>query len=1219
MNQIELNIIQSSKYQNFFNQTKENILDDIHNSVTKKPVTKYEEKIKKVIHQLIQKKSVKEDLKRMINLSEDSRYILYQKISKKIKDQNENMNLLSLLNVTEWKNKKNIEKAFESEIKNYMDGSGSELRSSDKIYLHFFENLLFEYNFYINEDSDIIVDQINKIKAKKQVENLDVLIIMNIRYHLDRVLPNIRYFLNTPLIKQILYIYSHQILNRIPYLDPEYKDIYLLLESNISKVSNLISELKNMKLREVITLQDYIFLIWMKYYVDEIKSNKPKMFRMVKEEYYFRVKTDIQMHDEYTFTEMSNTPNFISILDKLWENTSFIRFDRMTKDRILGYLNQWIDINFDPFETFEMHVDFQVPYDIIIKNIKDINQKHINEINISIPLDLRKNIYSIQDVFLDVERFDKYDNFNIRLYLDELFLGPHLHPFHKIMLLLKSVFFSVHKQIIYYFKVNQNRLKIEFNEDIVESFLNQNENPNVFTKILPWIPFNYLESSIDFIIYYYYFCFKTIPNNNLIKERLSFFNYPIQMLDQSIILGGQIIQTFPTLNTIDKISFYNSPTNSSEKFILNGVYSLYLDNMITFYNDLFYPKQNFYDVLVNEIFLNKESDVSGELIDISQNLLGSNAILNNLIQNTQMFQSLNLDKIDLDHYILNHNEISLTSKWLYLIYNPSKNRIDISNNFGGILSDYFCDKIYQDNILSEVSNLFVNKKVTAFGILYFIIDYSLGLNIKTEAYGKQFSFDIVSDICLNQDKFKNELSKKLIQFPVLQNLISLNTFGKILAMDIYDNLFKNYFNSGDFFKFRNIYYLYQRINNKVINKNNYTDFIQYIIERNVSNPFEYLKIIQNYSIESETANMIRETIKRNFSQILSVDFYKDYVLQTLDPSGNIDIQVFHTLGNLLKLNAMSEDEFFEVMLQSTNKEIELYNGVKIYYDFNKDPMDYISVKEQNNYLPKFNLSPKVENILELTKMMNFEKIRILPKNLINESSLSTNISRTEEEIEKELQKSSQELRESIEADPDPDEVKEKKYIESGDVQSMLEYLKLGAKKRGFDLNRYLQEYMIGFMLLQLWLSMFDPTQVLSDYLVERILNQQVLGDFIKEEKDSGKYIELYMDLTTYPSSLVANNMYNNLKELLIRKGIPVTKDNMLNQLATWTEDEKWEIEKTGFLASKQFLEFIHNNNEIRYSGNPQLSPESNITKITYQNPKLMVKPGGSGLLEIRKI
>jgi predicted xylose isomerase-like sugar epimerase len=135
------------------------------------------------------------------------------------------------------------------------------------------------------------------------------------------------------------------------------------------------------------------------------------------------------------------------------------------------------------------------------------------------------------------------------------------------------------------------------------------------------------------------------------------------------------------------------------------------------------------------------------------------------------------------------------------------------------------------------------------------------------------------------------------------------------------------------------------------------------------------------------------------------------------------------------------------------------------------------------------------------------------------------------------------------------------------------------------------------------------------------LNQGVLGDFIESERKNNNKDgqDFFMDLTTYPSSLVAKLMYENLKSLLERKGVEVNSENMLNQLDTWTEDEKWEVEKTAFLAAKAFLRFINNNNEIRYSGNPQIDISSNIKKIEFQNPKMIVKPGGSGLIEIRKI
>jgi hypothetical protein len=310
--------------------------------------------------------------------------------------------------------------------------------------------------------------------------------------------------------------------------------------------------------------------------------------------------------------------------------------------------------------------------------------------------------------------------------------------------------------------------------------------------------------------------------------------------------------------------------------------------------------------------------------------------------------------------------------------------------------------------------------------------------------------------------------------------------------------------------------------------------------------------------------------------------------------------------------------------------LELMLGLRMYYKLQTDPNEYFAKREldfsDSNMKPKLNTHASSENILDLLKNFDYQTQRIPTREMmkvLNKEVPDPGVTRTEEEIQKELDSDTKSLQESIESEPMTNEEKEKKYIESGDVQSMLEYMRIEAKKRGFDLNAKLDSYMAGLMILQLAISMFDSTQVLSDYLVERLLNQGILAKYIEEFRDielgDFKDDDFYMSLTTFPSSLVAKLMYDNSKEVLKRKGTEITPENILNLLNTWTEDEKWEIEHTAFLGAKGFLKFINNNNEIRYSGNPQIGITSNIKKIEYENPKMMVKPGGSGLLEIRKI
>jgi hypothetical protein len=534
--------------------------------------------------------------------------------------------------------------------------------------------------------------------------------------------------------------------------------------------------------------------------------------------------------------------------------------------------------------------------------------------------------------------------------------------------------------------------------------------------------------------------------------------------------------------------------------------------------------------------------------------------------------------------------------------------------------------------LNQLTLLYQNRIITLFAILYFLLEYSLDLQLQSESYGKAIQIDIISDIRLNENKYLKSLQSALNGYPVIQQLLDNPVYASrvIHTLAFSDSLTRkmNYFTTPDVYGLNRLYNYNRDLDRQRITMKNYSFLINQIVSNQIKNPKEYLILLEHFEFDEDVLNKIRETIKRNFSQLLSTDFYKQWINQNKDGSGNIDLVVHYTFGKLLRMGAMLEDEFFEILYQMEQDSIELILGLKIYYNLKTDPNQYFAKKELDysdpNQLPKLNLHENPDNIFELLKNLDYTKKRIPTRDMmkvLNKETPDPGIGRTEEDIQKELDQEMAEFRKSIEEDPTPDEEKEKKYIESGDVQSMLEYMKVQGKKRGFDLNATLDGYMAGFIILQTIISMFDPTQVLADYLVERLLNQGVLGDFIESERKNNKKDgqDFFMDLTTYPSSLVAKLMYENLKSLLERKGVEVNSENMLNQLDTWTEDEKWEVEKTAFLAAKAFLRFINNNNEIRYSGNPQIDISSNIKKIEFQNPKMIVKPGGSGLIEIRKI
>jgi hypothetical protein len=558
---------------------------------------------------------------------------------------------------------------------------------------------------------------------------------------------------------------------------------------------------------------------------------------------------------------------------------------------------------------------------------------------------------------------------------------------------------------------------------------------------------------------------------------------------------------------------------------------------------------------------------------------------------------------------------------IYSVFTSPQNISDLSENFGEHISNYISMKKLNDNIFTDIYQL--RNKITPFALMYLLIVYSVSMTITAKPVGKAYFFDTVSNIRLNEDDYFDRLKSKAISvnsdlgvYMERNRLLGMN----VITMSIYDRLFLNYFNTPEVYEYYTLYTKNKQKNIQMINKLNYTYFIEQFVEQDIKNPYDTLIFVSQFEYDEDIINIIRETIKKNFSQYLSKYFYQNWVYSYKLENGDFNNVVYHTLGKLLEIGIMSEDEFFNLMTIDKDDALILLMNTKVYYSFKQDPNEYFMRSgDDQKSIPQLNTSVKIENILDTIKSMNFDNMRVptqeMMKKLLNQTQ-DINVKRTDDEIQKEfdtLPKDDLVDTDSIE----DNEAIEEKYITSRDAQSMHEYMKNEAKKRNIHLDSDFEIFMIFLVGLQLILSMMDPTQVLLDYMFERLLNQGVLGSHIDDYRDDN--VNFVMSLSTYPSFLVAQLMYSNLVDELKSNDIPVTKENLLNKLETWTDDEKWKIEKTSFLAAKCALSFLRNTNNIRYSGNPNIRNKSKIEPITFEKAKMVVQDGGSGLLELRKI
>ena len=1257
-------ILTSQKYLSFKHSDITTLKNNIINTQSKKSNTDYEEKIKRVVHNFVQSSSIEHKLKNMIIMEYNPKYHVYKKLYKQFLDRYgfylSDFELQELLKTFHpdfanymQMNKNDLDiliNEYEKNIKNIIDASASLLN------IESLELLFTSFEYASNPDGTI---KFNKIFRYTESDiYLDILYILqleNFKYSIEGRLTNMNIFTRTHYWNQIAIYLCYEITKTEPvFYNNDQKYNYTLFKNKLNHISDFIEELKFLYRKEKITLINYIYLLIMKYHALEVKT-KTNLHHFIEDEYVHRITSDIELYDEtlYHQLKLSDKTNKESFIDELRIIFNTIKPSLkfpMSYEQLKNIAETFLERSLD-IQTYDKYINTNVPYLTMIHNMMRFNREHLHHINCIHPIDIRENIYSIQDIFLDIYSWNNIINFQLETYFDYLFLNTDLNIIHKYILAMKGVlYFPIGDDIIKYITRNISYLigekydnlvlnkkykdsieiKTVWNNNIIKSIIEKSEN--IFIYPLIQTHAQNLHQFVDFIAYYLILSGQS-PTYEIIQNRIKNYTTFTNLNDLENIVEEIMIYIPEHKNVRDQSLIRNNETtNAVHK--LNGVYSLHLEQNILFQDRLFTPSQSFHDFIFQEIFKNNEIGISGEIL-VGLGVTGgtgatgttdnidSSLILNNLIRETKIFYSMNFDKDIFDHELLSSDDLSLTSKMIYSVFTRPQNVLDISNNFGIHISNYVSTRRMSNQIWSDIYHLI--DKVSPFALMYLIVEYSISSTLSSKEVGKSYPFDIVSNIRLNEDDYLEKIKTNILTFhPNLAVYMERNKRlgSKVITMSIYDRLFLDYYNTLEVYDFFTLYEKNKRTNIQLINILNYTYFIEQFIEQDIKNPYDLLMFVSQFNYDVNIMDVIRETIKKNYSQYLSKYFYYDWVYSYKDNvNDDFNSIVYYTLGKLMEYTIMTEDEFFGLMSVNPDDTLTLFLNTKVYYTFKKDPNEYfIQSGENKESIPKINTSGKLENMIDLIQSMNFDNMRIPTQDMMKrliEQKPDIDIRRTEEEIQKELNSLPKDEVKNEEDTPANNEALEKKYIQRKDVQSMFEYLKEQGRKRGVDINSKVNSFMTGMMILQLWISMFDPTQVLSDYMFERLMNQGVLGSCINTSRKDNSNLD--MSLTTYPSSLVAKLMYENLVELLTRQGIPITRDNLVNKLQNWTDDEKWEIESTAFIMGKQFLSFIHNNNTIRYTGSPNIGIKSNIKPVTFEKAKLVVHDGGSGLLELRKI
>ena len=522
----DLNILQSAKYINFKNQSQESIRNSI-NEKLKPPVSKYENKIKRTVHNLVQSTNINDKLKKFILLEYQPRYHLYKKLYKQLIDRHgfymselEFNKLLVSLNpdfekfIDLGRDSHQIEDRFQEKIMLMVDASLNDLKldSLEATYLNYkYSNV----NFMIQFD-----DYGRIVESEISNDILTILKFQNLKYSLEGRLSNMRWITATHQWNQIAIHLCYEITKTNPILyTKEQENEYLSLKNTLNQLINFYDELIYLVNNNKINLINYIYLLILKYRSIEVNS-VTNMFHLDKQYYKSRIISDIELYHPSLFTDLSqNLIQFSDFIVDLFEDMKpFLVFPAKHNDlqqaanSLLGYSIQ--------LKSYESLVDLTPPYQTILKNMKYLNENHLRKMNISLPFEIRNNLYSLQDIYLDIYLWKDIPNFFEETYFDYLFLNIDLNIIHKYILFMKGTcFFPIQKDLEKYlvknfrsiigvdFQLLNNKkykgdveLNTFWNANFTSSLISNTEEPIIYQVI--YNQSNDLYIFIDFMIQY---------------------------------------------------------------------------------------------------------------------------------------------------------------------------------------------------------------------------------------------------------------------------------------------------------------------------------------------------------------------------------------------------------------------------------------------------------------------------------------------------------------------------------------------------------------------------------------------------------------------------------------------------------------------------------------------------------------------------------------------
>jgi hypothetical protein len=972
---------------------------------------------------------------------------------------------------------------------------------------------------------------------------------------------------------------------------------------NIQDWMNILSKFYN---SQEISIDDWSQLIYVHY--------KQNQIPLVKENYFNNFIQDLEIYSPELYQSLDLSNNLVSFQNRFCQNFLEIETILSSIDPIENneYWNQFASQN---DIVLPDQLNFNVPYDLMIDQVGRFSRYDWN-------------------AYVDIEPWMRYDNFSMEKYYLGLFSRKEISQLQKILIILKSAYLSNFKdpflnfikskfQIITQTDASKNYLTSSSQSTRIEkdilSLIISSQNTLSMIPLLYDIYSKQANTLSDFInaVIYYYLHTDYISQDNLdtrlltdIKMQISSYGYSIDL--SNINLTERILD-----HPLYLIHQFDA---KPDEFL--GKYNYITENVIHVDHRIITPTEPDLNEMMKMIFS------PTEILDF----------IDLLINYQNLMYAVNLDLKEWSFKMMNDPSIPIGKKFLFLCYIQCPYLTIYVNLFGQEITNFLIYQTLSNSIYDKIYQLFIQNKIDSFGLISFLLSFSTFQNIPFDNLGKKSMFDVVMNINLDTQKYLDRLKLKIYQVhPQLFQILPADESvwnGLILK----NRFFKDQYIDSDVERMIHFSELEAK---QTINTQNMNTFISIFISKNIQNPIDLLLLFERYNFEDEIIEKVRKVLKD--MNYLNKFFYKNWI-EGQKVGEVYSIQTPVVLSKLLNLGILSEDEFFDI-LEIVENYSTLLNMMSYEYEFSKPIHEYPfypKLISQGNQIQTRGFKTNQSQTSFIDKRP--EDLNTLLDKVKTNIPLYTKISQYHKKIISGEKFDENELLSQIFSDISGSiQVEEKKELSDEELENLIDqknfqaiddYLMRLNKNKGQQVLDRIASINKSVIATQVILSMFDPTQVLVDYLFDDLVQNGIIPNEIKDRN-------LPMKVSSFPSFYMAYEMVYalagrwldragltsnlvNPKDLILSK-LKSEDPNFLSDLRQDYEnimngdvEEKFNFIKTAYFQTLMYVKFIHNENPIAFNADLSISNKSKYSITMNESAKMVANKGGDGMVKLEK-